>query len=685
MPAALRDTAQINPGLTSGTADCSFTVPSSVQAGDVMVIEVGGNNASATWTTAATLRQNPTSGSGNGSYVFTKTVAAGEPGNSFGLTASTSRRWVGVAAFFSGVTETGLLSSSASSPTASTSITLPTVGGVPAGAMVVGTLDARTSSGSTATLTPPSGYTEAVEAGTAFADSPNYAHAVVYKTAPSAGTYGGESAAASESTALHMTALVVLPATGGQSFTGAAALSGSGSLSTAAPSTRAAALSGSGTLAAAAVPGGTKAAALSGSGALAAGATGPVAQLTGSGTLTAARAGSLLVGLSGSGALTAVAVAYVYEPGPAPLWLSPPAETVYLAETVTGKIWQQLDGVRGSYGDGLNNEGVTGRFSVPASRGLRALLVQPWRTMVVVAQGDKVLGMYPVPDGDRSVGGDVEVNGASVYSLLALRPAWTTAADPPSQLADLKVRGSLAQMAAAIIGNALGWGPLPIAVPAGLPGGGWERNYPSYELHDAASRLLELTDDQGGRLDVHFNPRWVGGRHDRVEWEVRLGEPLAGPAVPWRWDSRADHTVRITEQWGGGEIATTAWLAGEGQERARLIRRASSPTLLASGWPELHRIDGSTYGSVTDGTTLSAYAAAEVEVGLKRSGQVAYVVRADLEPTIAQWQLGERVFFDVADDQWMDDGRYAGQLAQWSKGLGSTQVALVLSGQEKVA
>ena len=359
------------------------------------------------------------------------------------------------------------------------------------------------------------------------------------------------------------------------------------------------------------------------------------------------------------------------------------AEEVLIAETTTGRVLETLDGVSGSIGDGLNNNGVTGRFSLKPYPGLRALVAQPWRVTALVVDGDQVLSANPISDLQRSArAGEVELNGASIYSLLARRPAWRPRPlYPPSSDADLRLSGSLSQIASALVQNALNWGSLPIALPANLPSGTSVRNYLSYELNDTASRLLNIVDDQGGRLDIHIKPRWVNGDHSHFEWELRLGEPLGGPDVPWILDSRSDSVVGVGEAVDGSDIATDVWMAGDGQERARQVGWAENPALIDAGWPALHRIDNSSHSSVTQYPTLVGYAQAAAEEGAEFASRVAYVVKANLEPTMAQWKIGENCYFDVYDDDWIPDGRYAGQIGQWSKKIGGDDVALVLADQ----
>lgn len=362
------------------------------------------------------------------------------------------------------------------------------------------------------------------------------------------------------------------------------------------------------------------------------------------------------------------------------------SEQVYLAETRTGRIVAALDGVTGSMGDGLNNQGVTGRFSAPATRTLRAALSVPYRMTIVVAQGDTVISANPVPDAGRSTrGGRADINGGSIWTVLAKRPAWKAGMAPPGEAADLSFRGSLSQIAARLLLNALDWGELPIIVPevALLPGGDSVRNYPSYEAHDTASRLLNIVDDQGGVLDIHLNPRWKDGAHNAFEWEVRLGEPLSSPGKPWTWDSRSTAVTGVGESIDGGKFATEVWVAGDGSERARPFGHASSGSFdpIDLGAPALHEVLNSAYGSVTERSTLNGYAQAELDEGQALRSTIPVVVEAypDNAPRLGAWLPGHNCLFQVYDDDWIPDADYGGQILQWSKQLNGSSVSVVTS------
>lgn len=369
--------------------------------------------------------------------------------------------------------------------------------------------------------------------------------------------------------------------------------------------------------------------------------------------------------------------------------------SVFLAETLTGRIWTQLDGVTGNVSDDLFGSDIRGRFTVPVRPGLRPLLAQPWRAAVVLADPERIWWAGPVTaPPTRGRGGAAEVTCGSLWSLLERRPAWRPDALPPAAAADLVLTNlSLRGLAAALLEAALAWGPLPVVVPAGPFPGVHQRVYPSHELHDVASRLANLLDDDDAGaaqpVEVHFAPRWADGGHNRFEWAARLGDPrLDAPAAPWVWDAASTAVTALVDHGAPGELASTAWVGGDGQDRAKVIGHATSAALTDAGWPALHAIDASSHASVSDPATADAHARAALSEPAAAAATLVPVVRADgapdprtgapTAPAFGQWQVGDRLRVDVTGDDWTPEGSYSGRIGGWSYTLGGADIALAL-------
>lgn len=299
MAAAFRANALGNDGITANTTTCAVTIPAGAAVGDVALVVLE-NNASATTITTApsgwTLKSGPDDNTASNSWLYSKTIASGEPGSTVTWTFSATTRPVATMTVFSGATETGMTVATPNTDTTSvSSLTVPTIASVPAGAAVVALFgrNRTATSGTPADVTVASPYSQGGtdRAASAFAAGTNASTEVAYQLAASAGSYGGESLSITGGTSRGTTYLVSLPATGGPAtVTGVTAV------------TRVSAQAGTGT-AAATVTGATpvlRAAAQGGTAAAAATMVGATAgiSVTGRPGVTAIVSGTVVVGVT---------------------------------------------------------------------------------------------------------------------------------------------------------------------------------------------------------------------------------------------------------------------------------------------------------------------------------------------------------------------------------------------------
>lgn len=178
----------------------SALIPAGAGVGDIAVASI--NSALTTLTMTAptgwTL-QNSTTGSAGITWIYTHTVASGEPGvTSPTWTLSGNSGYPTLALrTYSGVVNTGSVSETGVT-TASTSFTLPTLNPSAGTLLDVSVLARAGSATSAVTVTIPSGsYTTAGSVSTNVASSPNMAQGVAYHVVSSSGVYGGQTATVS--------------------------------------------------------------------------------------------------------------------------------------------------------------------------------------------------------------------------------------------------------------------------------------------------------------------------------------------------------------------------------------------------------------------------------------------------------------------------------------------------------
>lgn len=271
-----------------------------------------------------------------------------------------------------------------------------------------------------------------------------------------------------------------------------------------------------------------------------------------------------------------------------------------------------VDGI--TFNDSLFNEGgITlslGKSSELAAYRPREKL-RPWRTLVAVIDGRKVISAGPVLR--RTWGNGMTVTAGSGMSFFDkrlvlnydLHAKWKNGEvlideENPSPEWLLSFRGlSLPGIANALLRETLKWGPLPIDPPSEpLETGIHERNYRCFDFARMSDRLSELSEvingpklrcvprlTPEGNLRFKFDPGFVGVEHD-------LSTTLEGHGVAL--DS-------VDED--GGSIASEVFGMGGRDENLVLTARERN---LDTGLPLLQTALSSA-GSVTRLSTLQEH------------------------------------------------------------------------------
>ena len=181
-------------GNNGGSAVTSFTytLPTGV-TGKVAVMFVSTAGAQTPTISggggAWTLRSGPNAyGTAGQGFCYTRTLTAGDEGATVTLTFGTSQRSVGLVEVYDRVTEAGVI---VATPATGTGTTLPTLSGVPAGALIVVADTDRSTSSPPPDITLPGGYSQGGRSATSAGGTETSVEAF-WKVAAAAGSYGGE-------------------------------------------------------------------------------------------------------------------------------------------------------------------------------------------------------------------------------------------------------------------------------------------------------------------------------------------------------------------------------------------------------------------------------------------------------------------------------------------------------------
>jgi hypothetical protein len=173
--------------------------------------------------------------------------------------------------------------------------------------------------------------------------------------------------------------------------------------------------------------------------------------------------------------------------------------------------------------------------------------------------------------------------------------------------------------------------------------------YQAYELKSVGEALRELAElDEGPDflIDVAFSDDGTPVRR------LRVGDPLLGQGgAPHVWDYGAN-LMSYTWPCDGASMAGRVFALGAGSESGQLIETAADPGLTAAGWP-LTETEVS-YAHLEDRQVLASIAAATLRTVNRPVILPELVVRADRDPVLGSYQVGDHAQVVIRDDFFPD-------------------------------
>lgn len=177
-----------------------------------------------------------------------------------------------------------------------------------------------------------------------------------------------------------------------------------------------------------------------------------------------------------------------------------------------------------------------------------------------------------------------------------------------------------------------------------------DRTYEVFDVKPYGEALLQLSAVDNG-FDADIRSEIVGGvleRHLRL-WYPRRGRTIAASGLQFRTGSNA---VLFATTEDATALLASITLLGSGDGPSMLTAQASSPDLVAAGWPPF---SGSlAMKDITIPATLQAHATREIT---KRSQTDADAFGVQIDPEFSDqpwgaWDLGDDVSLVVEDDPW---------------------------------
>lgn len=239
------------------------------------------------------------------------------------------------------------------------------------------------------------------------------------------------------------------------------------------------------------------------------------------------------------------------------------------------------------------------------------LAAQPWRTLLVLRRGTRVIHSGVITDRPwdgthltlKAEGFGVVFSKRLVLNrvLRAMNIDGTVLIDEDNPAPEwrLTFTGSLVDIAASLIRETLVWGTLPVTLPA-AEGGPNERTYFGYDFATVEKRLLELTQVENGP-ELRFTEQLTAGY---ISYLLEGAPELVNTHHQWNTAIEGQGVVLGKIDDDGEAIVTQQWMLGGRNEDRMLITRANG-TL--ADYPLLQKIDSS-HSTVSEIGTLRAYA-----------------------------------------------------------------------------
>ncbi|UIW13271.1 minor tail protein [Arthrobacter phage Crewmate] len=352
--------------------------------------------------------------------------------------------------------------------------------------------------------------------------------------------------------------------------------------------------------------------------------------------------------------------------------------SVFLCNTVTGKITSYVPPAKVSWGTRLNGAGPVQATLKLNTEELRNLDVKT-ATMVLrqslgVAYNGEILECGPIWEQDYNADTEeLALTASGLWSIFDTRKALPgnapgAALDATDWAAGRVANGWAAPNASVISLPNLSLGSIarelvrisiednPFTRPDGsnagalnivlppLVAGTHVRNYNGYDLGNLGERLRQLTESQRGP-DIRFRPRFKADDPTVVEWVLETGteaQPLLiQPGPDWIWDTAVAESgvVKLGVKRDASGMAARAWVPGNGQERNMKLAWQTDLSLVDAGFPWTE-IDSASKDVETQ-SILDDVANRLLADSLAPWDQWSLQVRADQFPRLGQYLPGE--------------------------------------------
>lgn len=312
---------------------------------------------------------------------------------------------------------------------------------------------------------------------------------------------------------------------------------------------------------------------------------------------------------------------------------------VLVGELLTGRITATIDATGCRWADTLNAagsvDGVTVTDDVIRGLDLRSIS-DGGRSFLAFERDNRIKQGGPIwsrPYDWES--GVVTLGAGGLWSYFDQRIVRPAGAVPPYQPLKFTVADkSLGGIARALVERAIGelYGDVPVVLPADEAGIHTE-TFPLWKLLRTGEQLKQITQRATDAPDIRFQPRRRADDPRFIEWVMQVGteaKPSLSQAGPdWVFDTTAPKTsvIGIAPDEDATQMASQAWVTGNGQEENILMAVDSDPTLLILGWPLLE--SDKSFSTVEEQATLDGHAANLVRQRARPVEVYKMVVQAD--------------------------------------------------------
>lgn len=379
--------------------------------------------------------------------------------------------------------------------------------------------------------------------------------------------------------------------------------------------------------------------------------------------------------------------------------------TYIIGDLLTGKRWQFLPALAGTWSEGVNDAGdlsCTVSLRNPAVRRLDLYSsAAVGKAFLAAVEGDTILQAGPIWDHDYDRdAGKLTLRAAGLLSYFDHRlvlpvlegrlPSDSTtdtrfmpaAPSDPDYPWPTDTRSSWQGIIVQLFEQALSWpsGEVPLTLPAVIPGDR-QRAYVGAELASVAERIRELTQLENGP-EVRLTPQWLPDRTG-ISWVAEIGTPeqplLFSTLARAFYIGNAKSSVRgLRVNINGTRMATDAYASGGRSIGKALVSVSTNEALLDAGYPVLQAVDSSRQ-TVQDLETLQSYSDEMVRRGAWPTSGWSFSHDTTVRPYLASFRAGDFADARVIDDLYLPKGTTPMRILRRSGDLARQSVSLTLS------